>query len=73
MNIQVKNKIENSDDLVIYSPRDIENIFNMSKNTAYALMHMNGFPSITIGRNLYVYKGDLIKWLEKNKRKELRF
>ncbi len=44
--------------------KDIEEIFGCGRNKAYELMKSPGFPAIRIGKNLYVSKEELEKWLE---------
>ena len=48
----------------LLTPKDIQCIFKIGKNQAYALMHSAGFPSITIGSRLYVDADQLKKWLD---------
>lgn len=45
--------------------RDIERIFNISKNTAYGLMKSSGFPTIKINRRLFVYPSELDSWMKR--------
>ena len=48
----------------LLTPKDIQVIFSLGRNQAYALMHSAGFPSITINSRLYVDPEKLQKWLD---------
>ena len=48
----------------LLTAKDIQDIFSMGKNQAYALMHSSGFPSIVIGSRIYVEPEHLKKWLD---------
>ena len=48
----------------LLTPKDIQCIFSIGKNQAYALMHSSGFPSITINNRIYVTQENLKKWLD---------
>ena len=50
--------------------KDIEKIFGCGRNKAYELMKSPGFPAIRIGKNLYVSKEELEKWIEDYSGKE---
>lgn len=50
--------------------KDIEEIFGCGRNKAYELMKSLGFPAIRIGKNLYVSKEELEKWIEDYSGKE---
>ena len=45
--------------------RDLQEILHVGRDTAYALMHSNGFPSMKIGGRYYVARDELQKWLDK--------
>lgn len=49
--------------------KDIQGIFKCSKNTAYRLIHSDGFPSIKVGRKMLVPVTSLNKWLAQNEGK----
>lgn len=67
------NEIKNNknDDIILYTPSDIQKIFMCGKNQAYQLIHSNGFPKIQINRKLYVPKDKLEKWINGNTGKKL--
>lgn len=48
----------------LLTPKEIQCIFSIGKNQAYALMHSTGFPSITINNRIYVTQENLKKWLD---------
>ena len=55
--------------VVLYTPKDIQIIFQCGQRKAYEIMHSTGFPSFKIGASLYVEKGELEKWIYRNKGK----
>ena len=59
-----------SDMIPMYDVKEIQRVFNCSKNTAYNLMNSPGFPTVKIGRRLYVEKDALEGWLKRNRGKE---
>lgn len=48
----------------LLTSKDIQVIFSIGRNQAYALMHSDGFPTITINNRLYVEPDKLKKWLD---------
>lgn len=48
----------------LLTPKDIQGIFSLGRNQAYALMHSAGFPTITINNRLYVDPEKLKRWLD---------
>lgn len=51
---------------MLLTVRDLIQILNVGRDTAYALMHAKGFPSIKLGGRYYVSRDELQKWLDKN-------
>lgn len=51
---------------------DVQKKLNISKNTAYKLVKTNGFPSITIGKNIRVPEEEFEKWIKKYMYKEFK-
>ena len=51
-------------DIVMYTVKDIQNLFRCGRDKAYALMQTGGFPSIKIGAQYLVEKTALEKWLK---------
>lgn len=58
-------------EIIIYTPKDIQRIFNCGRKKSYEIMNMSGFPSFRIDTKLYVEKKELEKWISKNKNKNL--
>lgn len=46
--------------------KDLQNIFKCSKNKAYKIVQLNGFPKIRIGKNYYINREHFIKWQKEN-------
>lgn len=49
----------------LLSVKELQNIWQVGRDKAYALMHSSGFPSIKIGGRYYVTQDELKKWLER--------
>ena len=60
-------KIESKEEVVLYTPKDIQRIFKCGQRKSYEIMHSVGFPSFKIDSSLYVEKGELEKWIARNK------
>lgn len=60
-----------SQDVVIYTAKDIQSIFSCGRKKAYEIMHSPGFPMFRIDSSLYVEKEALQKWIERNKNKNI--
>lgn len=43
---------------------DVGTVMGLSKNKAYELCHMKGFPCVIVGRRMIIPKLAFIKWLE---------
>lgn len=48
---------------MLLTVKDLQELLKIGRDTAYALMHSAGFPSIRIGGRYYVNKEELTKWL----------
>ena len=59
------------DEVVLYTPKDIERIFKCGQKKSYEIMHIPGFPSFKIDSSLYVEKSELEKWILRNKGKSI--
>lgn len=66
-----ENKLE-STTIVLYTVRDIKNIFKCGINQAYSLMNSKCFPSFKINKKIYVSKDKLEEWVEKNAGKDIK-
>lgn len=51
-------------EVVLYTVKDLEEIFKIGQTQAYALMHSDCFPSIRVNRRIYVGAKQLEKWIE---------
>ena len=60
-----------NDDIILYTVKDVQRIFNCGKNQAYQIMHSNGFPKIQINSKMYVSKDKLEKWISGNTGKRI--
>lgn len=60
-----------NDDIILYTPEDIQRIFMCGKNQAYQLIHSSGFPKLQINRKLYIPKDKLEKWISGNTGKKI--
>jgi len=46
--------------------KELQNIIGCSSNKAYKIIKIKGFPKIRIGKNYYIDKDLLEKWLREN-------
>ncbi len=53
-------------EIKMLTAKDIQRIFHMGKNTAYALMNSKGFPTLRINERLFVSPDALQKWINDN-------
>lgn len=44
--------------------QQVADLLGVSRNTAYTLMHSEGFPTLHIGKRLLVPKERLLRWME---------
>ena len=44
--------------------QQVAEILGIAKNSAYTLMHSEGFPTLHIGRRLVVPKEKLLQWMD---------
>jgi len=58
-------KTEMNQDKRLLQVRDLQEILNIGRDTAYALMHNKSFPSTQIGGRYYVSASALEEWLNK--------
>ena len=42
----------------------VAEILGVARNTAYTLMHSEGFPTLHVGRRLLVPKDKLLQWMD---------
>lgn len=46
-----------------YTPKDIQNILKLSKNTAYKLISLKEFPKIKIGNKIRIPKTSFLEYM----------
>lgn len=68
---QVQNNIKLDNDIILYTTKDIQNIFKCGRKKAYEIMHIKGFPAFKIDTMIYVEKKELEKWLTHNRCKNI--
>lgn len=61
----------NENDKIVYTMKDLMKIFNCGKNYAYSLVKIKGFPTIKIGKKIYIPKDNLQKWISENLNTEI--
>lgn len=66
---KLSNQVEDKER--IYTIKDIQEIFQISHNTAYKLVNSRNFPKIKINRRLYIPERQLRKWIDLHIFKEL--
>ena len=42
----------------------VAEVLGIAKNTAYTLMHSEGFPTIRVGKRMLVPKQKLLQWMD---------
>jgi len=47
----------------VLTPKDIEDILGISKNSAYELCHSKGFPAKKVGKLIRISKEKFIEWM----------
>lgn len=63
--------IDYSDDMQMLKVKDLQNILNVGRERAYALMKTKGFPAIQIGKTYVVSKASLKEWVENNEGRKI--
>ena len=53
-------------DIRLYTPKELQQILHMSKNTIYKLIHTKGFPVIYIGHKVLTPHDELQRWISNN-------
>lgn len=49
---------------LILTPKDIGIILGISKNSAYAVVHSEGFPAVRVGKQYRVLRNNFFAWLD---------
>lgn len=52
-----------SESLKVYTAKDLQKLFGISKDRSYQLLHNKQFPTVTINKRMYVTEDALKKWL----------
>lgn len=60
-----------NDEIILYNAKDLQTIFKCGRRKSYELMNAPGFPSFRIDSSLYVEKGELEKWIARNRCKRV--
>ena len=50
----------------LLTPKDVQGVLNLGKNTTYKLFSLKGFPKIRIGKKYFVYEDDLENYLKEH-------
>ena len=56
---------------ILLTIKDIQEIFQCGKNYAYSLTKLKGFPTIKIGKKIFIPKDKLKKWIDENTNTEI--
>ena len=48
---------------MVYTVKELSNILHIGRNTAYALMKTDGFPSYQINKQYFITDANLDNWL----------
>ena len=56
---------------ILLTIKDIQEVFQCGKNYAYSLTKLKGFPTIKIGKKIFVPKDKLKKWIDENTNTEI--
>lgn len=62
---------EKTEDIVLYTVKDIKRIFSCGETVAYAIINSDRFPSFKINKRIYVHKNKLEKWIEDNRNNDI--
>ena len=50
----------------LLTPKDVQGVLSLGKNTTYKLFNLKGFPKIRIGKKYFVYEDDLENYLKEH-------
>ena len=56
---------------ILLTIKDVQEIFQCGKNYAYSLTKLKGFPTIKIGKKIFIPKDKLKKWIDENTNTEI--
>lgn len=63
----------NETHVVLYTPKDIQEMFHLSRTSTYQLINSSGFPTIRLNKKIIIPKKELEKWLEKQSQHEYNY
>ena len=49
---------------LVLTPMDIAKVLNISKNTAYEMVHSKGFPCFMVGKQYRVRRESFFRWMD---------
>ncbi len=58
---------------MLIGTKELQNRLNIGRDTAYSLMHSEGFPSIRLSGRYYVAEKELEAWLSRYRYKSFKF
>ena len=50
----------------LYKMNELQKLLSIGKNKAYQLVKIKGFPTIQIGKTIYIPEKELEDWIERN-------
>lgn len=62
-----------SQEKVMLAVKDVQRIMGIGRDASYVVMNSNSFPTVKVGKKLYVHKEVLDKWLKGEKLTSRRF
>ena len=62
---------DTTNEKILLTIKDIQEVFQCGKNYAYSLTKLKGFPTIKIGKKIFVPKDKLKKWIDENTNTEI--
>lgn len=51
---------------LVLTVKDIAVILGISRNTAYELVHSQGFPAFQVGKQYRIYRDKFLDWLDRS-------
>ena len=64
--------MKTNDHVDLLNADDVAEILNISRNKAYEILHRADCPTIFLGRLMFVKREDLLLWIDKQRRCDLR-
>lgn len=58
-------------DIKLYTVNEVAEIFNCSKSTAYNMMKNRNFPTMKIGKRMYITHENLARFIKQNSTKKI--